>query len=43
MMIQSSPYAKFKGTKYNGRIHRYGASIFADIIIDVSKSINEEK
>ena len=43
MMIYSSLYAKFKGTKSNGCIHRYGASIFGDIIIDVSKSINEEK
>ena len=38
MMIYSSPWAKFKGTKSNGRIHRYEASIFGDIIIDVSVS-----
>ena len=43
MLIYSSPYAKFKGTKSNGRIHRYGASIFGDIIINVSKLITEEK
>ena len=43
MMIYSSPSAKFKGTKPNDRIHRYGASIFGDIIVNVSKSINEEK
>ena len=45
MMIYrpSRLYAKFKGTKSNGLIHRYGASIFGDISIDVSKSINEEK
>ena len=43
MMIYSSPYAKFERTKSNGRIHRYGASIFGGIIINVSKSINEEK
>ena len=42
-MIYSSMYAKFKGTKPNGRIHRYGAFIFDDIIINVSKSINKEK
>ena len=30
------PTAKFKGTKCNGRIHRYGASIFGDIIINVT-------
>ena len=41
MMIYSSPKAKFKETKSNGRIHRYGASIFGDII-NVSKSLNEE-
>ena len=37
--------AKSKGTKPNDRIHRYGASIFGDIIItiNVSKSINKEK
>ena len=43
MMIYSSPQVKFKGTKSNGRIHRYGASIFGDIIINVSISINQEK
>ena len=43
MMIYSSLEAKFKGTKPNGRIHRYGASIFGDIIINVSRSINKEK
>ena len=37
MMIYSSPKAKFKGTKSNGLIHGYGASIFGDIIIYVSK------
>ena len=43
MMIYSSLQAKFEGTKPNGRIYRYGASIFGDIIINVSKSINKEK
>ena len=43
MMIYSSLQAKFKGTKPNGRIHRYGASIFGDIIINVPKLINTEK
>ena len=43
MMSYNSPWAKFKGTKPNGRIRRYGASNIGDIIIDVSKSINEEK
>ena len=43
MMIYSSLQVKFQGTKHNGRIQRYGASIFGDIIIKVSKSINKEK
>ena len=43
MMIYSSLLAKYKGTMPNSRIHRYGASIFGDIIINVSKSINKEK
>ena len=43
MLIYGSLLAKFEGTKSNGRIHRYGASIFGDIIINVSKSINKEK
>ena len=43
MMINSSLQVKFQGTKHNGRIQRYGASIFNDIIIKVSKSINKEK
>ena len=42
MMIYISPEAKFKGTKHNGRIHRYGTSIFSDIIVSVSKSIYDE-
>ena len=43
MMIYSSLQVKFQRTKHNGRIQRYGASIFGDIIIKVSKSINKEK
>ena len=39
-MIYSSLQVKFEGTKPNGRIQRYVASIFGDIIIKVSKSIN---
>ena len=42
-MIYSSPQAKFKGTKSNGRIYRDEASISGDIIINVSKSTEEEK
>ena len=43
VMIYSSLKGKFKGTKPKGRVHRYGASIFGDNIINVSKSINKEK
>ena len=42
MMIYCSLQVKFERTKPNGRIQRYGASIFGDIIIKVSKSINKE-
>ena len=42
-MIYSSLQVKFQGTKHKGRIQRYGASIFGDIIIKVTKSINKEK
>ena len=40
--IYSSQYA-FKGIMPNGLIHKYGASISGDIIIKLSKSINEAK
>ena len=43
MVIYNSLLAKLKGTKHNGRIHRYETSIFGDIIVSVSKSIYEEK
>ena len=43
MMIYSSLQVKLQGTKPNGRIQRYGASIFGDIIIKVFKLINKEK
>ena len=42
-MIYCSLQVKFEGTKPNGRIQRYGASIFGDIIIKVSKSITKEQ
>ena len=32
-----------KGARQNGGIHRYGTSIFLDIIVSVSKSIYDEK
>ena len=43
MMIYSSRWAIFKGTKPNGRIHKYETSIFGDIIVIVFRSINEEE
>ena len=43
MMIYCSLQVKFERTKSNGRIQRYGASIFGDIIINVSESINKEQ
>ena len=43
IMILNRPWAEFKETKHNGRIHRYVASIFGDIIVSVSKSINEDR
>ena len=43
MMIYCSLQVKFERTKPNGRIQRYGASIFGDIIIKVSKSINKKQ
>ena len=36
-MLYSSLQVKFEGTKPNGRIQRYGASIFGDTIIKLSK------
>ena len=43
MMIYCSLQVKFERTQPNGRIQRYGASIFGDIIIKVSKPINKEQ
>ena len=43
MMIYCSLQVNFERTKPNGRIQRYGASIFGDIIIKVFKSINKEQ
>ena len=43
IMILNRPWAEFKETKHNGRSHRYVASIFGDIIVSVSKSINEDR
>ena len=42
-MIYCSLQVEFERTKPNGRIQRYGTSIFGDIIIKVSKSINKEQ
>ena len=33
MMIYGSLQAEFVGTKHNGHIHRYGKSIFGNIVV----------
>ena len=40
VMIYGSLQAEFMETKYNSHIHRYGTSIFGKIVVDISKSIN---
>ena len=40
MMIYGSMQAEFMETKYNSHIHRYGTSIFGKIVVNISKSIN---
>ena len=40
MMITCSLQAEFMETKYNSHIYRYGTSIFGKIVVDISKSIN---
>ena len=39
MMIYGSLQAEFE-TKYNGHIHRYGTPVFGNIVVYVSKPIN---
>ena len=39
-MIYGSLQAEFIETKYNSHIHGYGASVFGKIVVNISKSIN---
>ena len=39
-MIYGSLQAEFMETKYNNPIHRYGTSVFGEIVVNISKSIN---
>ena len=39
-MIYGSLQAEFMETKYNSHIHRYGTSILGKIVVNISKSIN---
>ena len=40
VMIYGSLQAEFMETKYNSHIHGYGTSVFGKIVVDISKSIN---
>ena len=40
-MIYGSLQAEFMETKHNGHIHRNGTSIFGNIVVNVSKPIND--
>ena len=40
VMIYGSLQAEFMETKYNSHIHRYGTSVFGKIVVNISKSIN---
>ena len=40
MMIYGSLQAEFMETKYNSHIHEYGTSVFGKIVVNISKSIN---
>ena len=40
VMIYGSLQAEFMETKYNSHIHGYGTSVFDKIIVNISKSIN---
>ena len=39
-MIYGSLQAEFMETKHSGHIHRYGAPVFNDIVVYVSKPIS---
>ena len=40
VMIYGSLQAEFMETKYNSHIHGYGTSVYGKIVVDISKSIN---
>ena len=40
VMIYGSLQTEFMKTKYNSHIHGYGTSVFGKIVVDISKSIN---
>ena len=40
VMIYGSPQAEFMETRYNSHIHGYGLSVFGKIVVNISKSIN---
>ena len=40
LMIYGSLQAEFMETNYNSHIHRYGTFVFGKIVVDISKSIN---
>ena len=42
-MIYGSLQAEFMETKYNSHIHGNGTSVFGKIVVDISKSINNNK
>ena len=42
-MIYGSLQAEFMANKYNSRIHGYGASVFGKIVVNISKSIKNNK
>ena len=39
-MINGSLQAEFMQTKYNTHVHAYGVSVFGKIVVNISKSIN---
>ena len=41
-MVYGSPQAEFMVTKHTGHIHRYGTPFFGNIIVYVSKPINND-
>ena len=42
VMVYGSLQAEFMETKYKSHIHRYGTSVFGKIVVNISKSINND-